>query len=65
MIYTDLAMTYYGIDEIEFALEYLSKSIQSLERDQTENMHTKLELAEQYITLADMLRKQGSHSDAI
>lgn len=27
MIYTDLAMTYQGIDELDFALEYLSKSI--------------------------------------
>ena len=43
-LYTDLALTYQGIEEFDFALDYLSKSIQSLEREPESNQS--LELAE-------------------
>lgn len=74
-LYNDLALTYQGMEDLEYAQEYLVLAIQCLEQLQSEdidedlNMEEKLqeqmekdqglqELAESYLFLSDLLRKQ-------
>jgi len=73
-LYNDLALTYLGMEDFEYAQEYLVLAIQCLEqlqqdfddntldKDGEEPLEEKYqglqELAESYILLADLLRKQ-------
>lgn len=62
-LYNDLALTYQGMEELEFAQDYLIQAIQCLESD-TE-MQQSVELVESYIHLADLLRKQANIEQSI
>lgn len=62
-LYNDLALTYQGMEELEFAQDYLIQAIQCLESDP--EMQQSVELVESYIHLADLLRKQANIEQSI